>query len=129
MGSMRVGLVAVTLAMTPAYAADVSEGVVSLNDVPRRFEPVLPAQDFIKRVVMIPMRDGVKLNTIIYVPKGAKNAPMLMNRSPYDAMGRSTRSVDSASLLGALPTGDEYFVKAGLHPRVSGCAWQVWFGG
>jgi putative CocE/NonD family hydrolase len=113
MGSMRVSLVAVALAMSPAYAADVSEGAASLNDVPRQFEPVLPAQDFSKRVVMIPMRDGVKLNTIIYVPKGAKNAPMLMNRSPYDAMGRSTRSADSASLLGALPTGDEYFVKAG----------------
>ncbi len=34
---------------------------------------------------MIPMRDGVKLRTIILVPKGAKNAPLLLTRTPYDA--------------------------------------------
>ena len=34
---------------------------------------------------MIPMRDGVKLHTVIIVPKGAKNAAMLLTRTPYDA--------------------------------------------
>ncbi len=37
---------------------------------------------------LIPMRDGVKLNTIILVPKGAANAPMLLVRTPYGAAGR-----------------------------------------
>ena len=31
------------------------------------------------------MRDGVKLHTVILVPKGAKSAPILLTRTPYDA--------------------------------------------
>jgi uncharacterized protein len=34
---------------------------------------------------MIPMRDGVKLHTVILVPKGAKHAPILLTRTPYSA--------------------------------------------
>ena len=34
---------------------------------------------------MIPMRDGVKLHTVILVPKGAKHAPILLTRTPYNA--------------------------------------------
>jgi uncharacterized protein len=34
---------------------------------------------------MIPMRDGVKLHTVILVPKAAKHAPILLTRTPYDA--------------------------------------------
>ncbi|MEO8215501.1 MAG: CocE/NonD family hydrolase [Acidobacteriota bacterium] len=34
---------------------------------------------------MIPMRDGVKLHTVILVPRGAKHAPILLTRTPYDA--------------------------------------------
>jgi hypothetical protein len=31
------------------------------------------------------MRDGVKLHTVILVPRGAKRAPILLTRTPYDA--------------------------------------------
>jgi putative CocE/NonD family hydrolase len=31
------------------------------------------------------MRDGVKLHTVIIVPKGAKRAPILLTRTPYNA--------------------------------------------
>jgi putative CocE/NonD family hydrolase len=41
--------------------------------------------DHERREVMIPMRDGVKLHAVVLVPKGAKNAPMLLTRTPYDA--------------------------------------------
>jgi hypothetical protein len=34
---------------------------------------------------MIPMRDGVKLHAVVLVPRGAKNAPMLLTRTPYNA--------------------------------------------
>ena len=34
---------------------------------------------------MIPMRDGVKLHTVILVPKGARSAPILLTRTPYNA--------------------------------------------
>ncbi|MCT8285262.1 glutaryl-7-ACA acylase, partial [Xanthomonas translucens pv. translucens] len=33
------------------------------------------ANDYVKREVMIPMRDGVKLHTVIVLPKGAQHAP------------------------------------------------------
>ena len=39
---------------------------------------------------MIPMRDGVKLHTVILVPKGAKGAPILLTRTPYDADALTT---------------------------------------
>src|SRR5512132_2847441 len=41
--------------------------------------------DYTRRDVMIPMRDGVKLHTVILVPKGASRAPILLTRTPYDA--------------------------------------------
>jgi predicted acyl esterase len=41
--------------------------------------------------VMIPMRDGVKLHTVILVPRGAKGAPILLTRTPYDAKALTTR--------------------------------------
>jgi putative CocE/NonD family hydrolase len=41
--------------------------------------------DYTKKTVEIPMRDGVKLHTVILVPRGAKNAPILLTRTPYNA--------------------------------------------
>lgn len=70
------------------------------------------AYDYVKRVVMIPMRDGVKLHTVIVVPKGARNAPMLLTRTPYDADGRAERSA-SPHMKDLLPQGDDVFVEGG----------------
>jgi putative CocE/NonD family hydrolase len=41
--------------------------------------------DYTRRDIMIPMRDGVKLHTVILVPKGAAHAPILLTRTPYSA--------------------------------------------
>ncbi|MBK9062658.1 MAG: CocE/NonD family hydrolase [Acidobacteria bacterium] len=41
------------------------------------------------------MRDGVKLHTVILVPKGAKSAPMLLTRTPYDADALTKRNESS----------------------------------
>ena len=46
--------------------------------------------DYVKRDVMIPMRDGVKLHTVIVIPKGAKNAPILLTRTPYSAKAQTS---------------------------------------
>ena len=61
---------------------------------------------------MIPMRDGVKLYTVIVVPNGAKGAPILLTRTPYNAARRTTRA-ESPHMLATLPEGDEVFVKDG----------------
>src|SRR5271170_1522783 len=55
------------------------------SETPNKFEPLADSFDYVKRDVMIPMRDGVKLHTVIIVPRGAKNAPILLTRTPYDA--------------------------------------------
>jgi hypothetical protein len=68
--------------------------------------------DYVKRVVMIPMRDGVKLYTVIVLPKDAKHAPIVLTRTPYDAAGRASRD-DSPHILDALPLADDAFVSAG----------------
>src|SRR6266404_3544171 len=61
------------------------------SETPAKIEPVTSSFDYVRREVMIPMRDGVKLHTVILVPKGAKGLPMLMTRTPYNASGRTSR--------------------------------------
>jgi putative CocE/NonD family hydrolase len=82
------------------------------GDIPAKFTPPTPDMDYDKRVVMVAMRDGVKLYTVVVVPKGATNAPIVLTRTPYNAAGRANRS-DSPKMINALPLADEAFVKAG----------------
>jgi putative CocE/NonD family hydrolase len=81
-------------------------------DVPLRFESPAAACDFEKREVMIPMRDGVELRTFIVIPRGAKNAPIILTRTPYNASERTER-IRSQHMLATLPQGDEVFVQDG----------------
>jgi putative CocE/NonD family hydrolase len=55
------------------------------SETPTHFTPVTATWEYDLRDVMIPMRDGVKLHTVILVPKGAAHAGMLLTRTPYDA--------------------------------------------
>ena len=55
------------------------------SETPTEFATPQTGWDYTKRAVMIPMRDGVKLHTVILVPNGAKRAPMLLTRTPYSA--------------------------------------------
>jgi uncharacterized protein len=55
------------------------------SETPAKLTPVTDSFDYIKRDVMIPMRDGIKLHTVIVIPKGAKGAPILLTRTPYSA--------------------------------------------
>ncbi|MES2043572.1 MAG: CocE/NonD family hydrolase [Pseudomonadota bacterium] len=116
---MRLGfaLLATTLLSSVAIAqttpAPTAPSVlVPGGDIPAKFTPPTEDRDYIKREVMIPMRDGVKLYTVIVIPKGAVNAPIVLTRTPYNAAGRANR-MDSPSMLSTLPLSDEGFVKAG----------------
>ena len=62
------------------------------GDIPAHFNQPTAADDYVKREVMIPMRDGVKLYTVIVIPKGARNAPILLTRTPYNAAKRARRA-------------------------------------
>lgn len=82
------------------------------DDLNPNFKPPAQPTDFDKRVAMVPMRDGTKLYTVIVVPKGAHDAPMLLTRTCYNAAGRAERST-SGRMIETLPLSDEVFVKAG----------------
>jgi putative CocE/NonD family hydrolase len=81
-------------------------------DIPAQFKPPTSDYDYVKRVEMVPMRDGVKLYTVIVLPKGASHAPILLTRTPYNAAGRAARN-ESPHMLDELPQGDDVFVGAG----------------
>ncbi|MFZ5786663.1 MAG: CocE/NonD family hydrolase [Acidobacteriota bacterium] len=68
-------------------AAERAPGPVQVlpGETPASFAPATDAFDHVRRDVMIRMRDGVKLRTVILVPTGAKDAPILLTRTPYDA--------------------------------------------
>jgi putative CocE/NonD family hydrolase len=55
------------------------------SETPAKFEPATAAFDYTRCEEMIPMRDGVRLHTVILVPKGAQHAPILLTRTPYSA--------------------------------------------
>src|SRR3977135_3374443 len=57
----------------------------SPSETPANFQPITDSFEYIKREVMIPMRDGVRLHTVVIVPKGARSAPILLTRTPYNA--------------------------------------------
>src|SRR5438552_18210219 len=78
------------------------------NDIAKTFTAPIAEYDYIRREVMIPMRDGVKLYTVLIIPKGARDAPMVLTRTPYNALKRTTRN-DSPHRIAALPQGDEVF--------------------
>ena len=65
------------------------------SETPAQFKPVTGSFDYIKRDVMIPMRDGVKLHTVILLPKGAKGAPILLTRTPYNATDLTSHAPSS----------------------------------
>src|SRR5437773_4057530 len=81
-------------------------------DIPKSFTPPTSDYDYEKREVMILMRDGVKLHTVIVVPKGARNAPILLTRTPYNASERAQRNA-SPHMVAALPLFDELFAGDG----------------
>jgi len=68
-----------------AQTASASQYPELPSETPAKFVPKMDSFDYARRVVMIPMRDGVKLHTVILIPKGAKDAPILLTRTPYSA--------------------------------------------
>jgi putative CocE/NonD family hydrolase len=73
------------------------------SERPDSLRPPSEGYDYARRVVMIPMRDGVKLHTVILVPTGASHTPILLTRTPYDADALSANTTSThlgASLYG-----------------------------
>ncbi|MGA2777096.1 MAG: CocE/NonD family hydrolase [Steroidobacteraceae bacterium] len=75
------------------------------NEMPEHFTPHVDAFDYEKREAMIPMRDGVKLETVILIPRGARRAPILLTRTPYGATARIIHN-DSSHLAAVIDSSD-----------------------
>jgi putative CocE/NonD family hydrolase len=85
------------------------------SEMPAKFEADNSSFDYIRREVMIAMRDGVKLHTVILLPKGAKNAPILLTRTPYDAdaLTSHARSPHLGSALQGYDNATDVIVEGG----------------
>lgn len=85
------------------------------SETPETLVPVADSFDYVKRDVMIPMRDGVKLHTVIVVPKGATHAPILLTRTPYNAteLTGHANSAHLGSILNGYDNATEVIVEGG----------------
>ncbi len=96
----------VTGILMSGFTLALSQAADLPSDIPGTLPPAAPDFDFVKRDVMIPMRDGVGLHTVILLPKGLSNAPILLTRTPYGASKTASQS-DSSHLTSVLPHGDD----------------------
>jgi putative CocE/NonD family hydrolase len=96
---LRSVLLLLASAAAPAYSDSLP------NETPATFVPSVDSFDYTKREVMIPMRDGIKLQTVILIPRGAHRAPILLTRTPYGATSRIGKNA-SAHLDALLDSND-----------------------
>src|SRR5271169_5989126 len=104
---MKTSLTVALSAVAVLFAAD--------SDIPKKFTNPTADQDYTKREAMIPMRDGVKLYTVIVVPKGARNAPILLTRTPYNASAQVSHAQSShlGPILNGYDNAQEVIVEGG----------------
>ena len=99
-------------AKTPAPAVQDAPVTPMTLDVVKSYDQTRPDADYVKRVEMVPMRDGVKLYTVIVMKKGTQDGPILLSRTPYDAKSSAQRS-QSGKITEILPAMDADFVNDG----------------
>ena len=85
------------------------------SEPPATFTRSTASFDYIKRDVMIPMRDGVKLHTVILVPKTAKHEGVLLTRTPYsaDALSGYAQSSHLGPILNGYDNAVETVIEGG----------------
>jgi len=88
------------VALAGAWQASGSQAQV-YDERPAKVVPATTGWNYERRTAEIPMRDGVKLHTVILVPKGAHDAGIILTRTPYNA-DALTSNVHSGNLVAAL---------------------------
>jgi putative CocE/NonD family hydrolase len=109
---LRPMLAAATAALALIVGPAIAQTPPMTPDIAPNFVWPEGTYDYAKREVMIPMRDGVKLYTVLIIPKGAKDAPILLTRTPYNAKKSAARNLSPY----AIATGsqmDEPFLADG----------------
>jgi putative CocE/NonD family hydrolase len=76
----------------PAFAPPYPPG----GDIPQKFSAPRSAFQYVRRELMIPMRDGTKLYTVLIIPRGAAASagkfPIMLDRTPYSADKLTSRN-------------------------------------
>jgi putative CocE/NonD family hydrolase len=103
LGCRSLGRLTLFLAGWFSLGFSVAQTASLPSETPAKIEAVTDSFDYVKRDVMIPMRDGVKLHTVIVIPKGAKGAPILLTRTPYNASAQLSHA--QSSHLGPILNG------------------------
>ena len=86
---------------------------LSRGDVPRTFDAATDADNYTRMEAKVPMRDGIELFTLIFIPKDVRGRmPIVLTRTPYNAAGRASRTA-SPDLAMVLPAADEELVRDG----------------
>jgi uncharacterized protein len=85
------------------------------SETPAHFQPTTTGMDYTRTEVMIPMRDGVKLHTVILIPKGATHAGIVLTRTPYNAsaMTMNTPSMHLGTALWGYDNAVETIIDGG----------------
>jgi putative CocE/NonD family hydrolase len=94
LGSVLAANLYVELSVAQTASAQAKSATLP-SETPAKLEPVTDSFDYTRRDVMVPVRDGVKLHTVILVPKGAQGAPILLTRTPYNATELTSHSQSS----------------------------------
>ena len=90
-------------AVMTALAATVAGAQQLPSDIPSNFTPAESSFDHVRRVVDIPMRDGVKLHAVILAKKGVAHAPILLERTPYGAEEDTGKAASSHGAMRVAP--------------------------
>src|SRR5690349_14422487 len=108
MGLKKFAFVALALASAAVAESHVQPVVQPGGDIPKAFHPTVPPIpkggdipqrfnaprsefQYVRREVMIPMRDGAKLYAVLILPRGAGNFPIMLDRTPYSADSATSR--------------------------------------
>ncbi|MEO8375167.1 MAG: CocE/NonD family hydrolase [Sphingomonas bacterium] len=85
------------------------------DERPATLTPSTEGWNFERRSVDVPMRDGVKLHTVILIPKGAQGAPILLTRTPYNAEALTTnqQSGTLSAVLDGYDNANDVIVQGG----------------
>jgi putative CocE/NonD family hydrolase len=105
-------LVALAAPAPLAFAQTIDLASVG-SDIPATFSRTTEAFDHTRMEVMIPMRDGVRLFTVVLIPKHVVGPmPIVLTRTPYDAAEATSRVV-SPHMAMSLSISDEPLVRNG----------------
>jgi uncharacterized protein len=88
-------LLLAAIVLATFHRASAQAGPAYPSETPAQLVPTNDGFDHVRRDVMIPMRDGVRLHTVILVPKRAQHAPILLTRTPYDATELTTHAASA----------------------------------